>query len=212
MPSSTAILIALILISILVKVVTCGTGAKHSSNTKPARPWPPATITVTRDSLTIRIIPRPVLQNETVTNHGEPWSEDTNSIKSYYRCPDELVESNKLSLRISIDQAIKEQLFSHQSKIVSFSYECFNEPIEPTPWWVKYIITPLFVGIGSFALFKKIKTWCINRNASIGAMNKTESTPIESFGEKTEKGTAEEQKGPTKDSEPYGVKPLNSWF
>lgn len=137
---------------------------------KPSRPLPPAAITVAWSSRTVRVVPRPRFEGDKEgAAHGTPWSEDTDSTEQYYRCPQELVNKYQLELNVSIEAAIKERLFSHESQIVAFDFECFNEKSAPT--WVVILIVVVFVVAIIVAIIATIKKWWKRIKAMIGVLN-----------------------------------------
>lgn len=144
-----------------------------STSTPPAeseKVWPPGSIKVNKDSVVIRIIPRPRLGNVSTIVHSSPWTEyGTGSSGEYYQCSDELIQSNSKELDQSIEKAISRRLFSHESEITSFDYECFNEA-QQSSWLIFLGVVIGVISVIAIAV-KKLKTHWDKFKGLIGFVN-----------------------------------------
>ena len=185
-----------------------------SPTPKPAKIWPAGTITVNKGSSVTRVIPRPRLKDENQTNHGVPWSDDSSSTGHYYRCPESLVEERERELNRSLEFALREQLFSHQSLIESFDFECYNEPETPV-WAIVLGVLVFVIGVIAF-LISRLKFWWNKYKTFIGVVsNKTgdisDVIPELKMDQFTEDGTKDSEQVP-KDKVVTRKSQFQSWF
>lgn len=197
-------------------------GSKDSTTTSSFRSLPPGSITVTKGSETIHMIPR--LKMKGYSDQDQDQNKDTsasggkNLTGSYYWCPQDLVLEHETKLNASIERALKERLFTvPSSAILSFDFECMNEP--KSSLLVK-IIVPIIVLSALVLIIRKlikmleqVKSWIEiigKKISSSGTVSPTEdlATPMENT-EQVQTGSGIEK---TREEPDVRSTKMNSWF
>lgn len=170
--------------------------------------------------MTIHMIPRPKIKgyDDQDQNKDISFTGRKNLTGSYYWCPQDLVLEHETKLNVSIERALKERLFSvPPSAILSFDFECLNEP--KVSLLVKIIVPIMILSIFALIIRKlikmleQVKSWIVTLEKKISSSGtvspaKDSVTPMENA-EQVQTGSETEK---TREEPDVRSTKMNSWF